>query len=78
MFDASKIPVGKMACRIAHYLQGKNKPIYKPYLPIYGDVCVIVNASNMRFTRKKAFQKVMKYHSGYVGHLKQIPYKRMI
>ena len=53
LFDASRIPYGKMCVRIAKYLCGKHSPLYKNNQNGISDVCVIVNASDMLFTGKK-------------------------
>ena len=53
LFDASRMPYGKMCVRIAKYLCGKHSPLYKNNQNGISDVCVIVNASDMLFTGKK-------------------------
>ena len=53
LFDASRIPYGKMCVRIAKYLCGKHSPLYKNNQNGISDVCVIVNACDMLFTGKK-------------------------
>lgn len=57
---------------------GKHKPIFEPTKAIYGDKVIIVNASNIKLTKKKAIQKEVIYHTGFIGHLKRIPYKWFI
>jgi len=37
-----------------------------------------VNAEDIRLTGKKALNKVVRYHTGYVGNLKTIPYKEYL
>lgn len=53
LFDASRISYGKMVGRIAQYLNGKHKPIYRYNEPGFSDKVVVVNASNMYLTGKK-------------------------
>ncbi len=68
-----------MLQHIVYYLQGKSNPFYRHDKVIEGrDVCVIINASKMKFTGKKIFHNKVKYHTGYVGHLRQVPYWRFI
>jgi len=78
LYDAERIPLGRMCMSIAQFIQGKHKPIYRHDRAGFGDVCVIVNADKIHLTGKKALQKSIKYHTGYVGNLKEIPYKTMI
>lgn len=65
-----------MCSKIAYFIQGKHKPIFKKSQVICGDNCIVVNASNIKMTGTKKFKKTLKYHTGYVGHLKEIPYRR--
>lgn len=67
--NAENQPLGRLASKIALLLQGKDTPAYEPRLS--GDVKVIVyNASKIKFTGKKFYQKVYRYHTGYLGHLR--------
>lgn len=67
-----------MCARIAYLLQGKHKPIYRKHQAIYGDHCIVVNSLNLKITGKKKLKKTVKYHSGFVGHLKEIPIRKFI
>jgi len=78
LFDAERIPLGRMCTSIAQFVQGKHKPIFRHDRAGFGDVCVVVNADKIKLTGRKAFYKSIKYHTGYIGHLKTIPYKRMM
>jgi large subunit ribosomal protein L13 len=78
LFDASRMPFGKMCQRIAQLVSGRHKPIYKSNSAGIGDKCIVINAENMFFTGKKIFQKNLTYHTGYVGHLRRIQYKKLI
>ena len=59
-------------------MQGKHKPTFRHNQTSTGDVCIVVNAENMRFTGKKIYNKHLTYHTGYIGHLRRIPYKKLI
>ena len=77
IIDAAGKVLGKVASNAAHYLRGKHKPAYSPHLDD-GDYVVIVNASKVRLTGKKASQKKYYHHTGYTGHLKEITYKDLL
>jgi large subunit ribosomal protein L13 len=71
LIDATGQTLGRLATRISRTLQGKDKPIYTPHT-LTGDFIVVVNASKVRVTGRKAIQKVYYRHSGYVGNLKTV------
>ena len=75
LFDAKDQVVGRMAGRIAHLLVGKHKPNYDPSHDA-GDYVVVLNSKHLHFTGKKWQQKLYRYHTGYVGGLKEIPAER--
>jgi large subunit ribosomal protein L13 len=77
LVDAQGVPLGRLATEVARVLRGKHKPIYTPHLDT-GDHVVVVNASGVALTGKKAEQKTYFRHSGYMGGEKHIPFKRMI
>ena len=76
MFDATNVPVGRLAARVARLLSGKHKPTYTPQVDD-GDSVVIVNARAVSLSGNKWRDKVYKYHTGYVGGLKSISAKVM-
>lgn len=75
--DASGKTLGRLASEVAKVLRGKNKPVYTPFIDT-GDYVIIVNAEKVVVTGKKAEQKTYVHHTGYVGGLKEISYKRMM
>jgi len=75
--DAEGKPLGRLATEVARLLRGKHKPMYTPHLDT-GDHVIVVNASRVALTGKKAEQKTYFRHSGYMGGEKQIPFARMI
>ena len=77
LVDATDKPLGRLATEVASIIRGKRKAIYTPHLDT-GDNVVIVNAEKVRLTGKKADQKTYFRHSGYMGHEKHIPFRRMI
>ena len=72
VFDANGKTLGRLATEIAVLLQGKHKPMYTRHI-LTGDYVVVVNASKVRVTGKKAQQKMYRRHSHYPGALKETP-----
>lgn len=75
--DAEGKTLGRLATEIATVLRGKNKVTFTPHVD-GGDFVIVVNAEKVVLTGKKLDQKMYRYHTGYVGGLKEIPYKEMM
>lgn len=75
--DATDLVLGRLASNVANVLRGKNKPTYTPSVDT-GDFVIIVNCDKVRLTGKKLEKKFHTYHTGYVGGLKQIQYKKLM
>lgn len=75
--DAEGLVLGRVASRIASVLRGKNKPTYTPNVDC-GDFVIVINADKIVLTGKKLEQKYYRYHTGYVGGLKEIQFKKMM
>ena len=75
--DADGMVLGRLATQVASILRGKNKPTYTPHVDT-GDYVIVINASKIRMTGKKLDQKIYYHHSGYVGGLKEIKYRKLI
>ncbi len=75
--DATDMVLGRLASNVANVLRGKNKPTYTPNVDT-GDFVIIVNCDKVRLTGKKLEKKFHTYHTGYVGGLKQIQYKKLM
>ena len=69
LVDAADKTLGRLASRIAGYLQGKHKPVYTPHLDT-GDYIVVVNAARLRVSGNKLESKLYHRHSGYPGGLR--------
>lgn len=67
--DATDLPIGRLATRIATLLRGKHKPSYEPHKD-EGDMVEVTNITKARFTGKKLEQKEYYSYSGYPGGLK--------
>lgn len=68
LVDAKDKVLGRLASQVAAILRGKNKVIFSPHQDT-GDEVIVVNASKVRVTGKKAAQKVYKRYSAYPGGL---------
>ncbi|MBO4473070.1 MAG: 50S ribosomal protein L13 [Clostridia bacterium] len=75
--DATDLVLGRLASNVAAVLRGKNKPIFTPNVDT-GDFVIVINADKVRLTGKKLEQKFYRYHTGYIGGLKEIQYKDMM
>ncbi len=72
--DATGMPLGRLASKVAVILRGKHKPTYTPNVDC-GDYVIIVNTDKVVLTGKKLEKKVKRHHTGYVGGLKEESYK---
>ncbi len=77
VIDAEGLVLGRLASQVAAILRGKTKPIYTSHVDT-GDHVIIINADKVVLTGKKLDQKIFYKHTGYVGGMKEIPYKRLM
>ncbi|KAJ0979654.1 hypothetical protein J5N97_015128 [Dioscorea zingiberensis] len=70
VFDAKGQVLGRLASQIAIVVQGKDKPTYTPNRDD-GDMCIILNAKDISVTGRKLTDKFYRWHTGYIGHLKE-------
>ena len=77
VLDAAGKPLGKTAAVAASLLRGKGKPIFVPHVDC-GDHVVIINADKAVLTGSKLTKKFYRYHTGWVGGLKEISYKELM
>lgn len=75
--DATDMVLGRLASQVAMVLRGKNKPTFTPNVDT-GDYVIIINADKVRLTGKKLEKKYYRYHTGYVGGLKEVQYKKLM
>ena len=75
--DAEGITLGRLATRVASVLRGKHKPTYTPNVDC-GDFVIVINTDKVVLTGKKLEDKFYRYHTGYIGGLKEIPYKKLM
>ena len=77
VIDAAGKTLGKVAVEAAVLLRGKHKVTYTPHVDC-GDNVIIVNASQIVLTGKKAEQKMYYHHTGYIGHMKSVKYSTLL
>jgi len=75
--DAEGKTLGRLSSEIAKILRGKHKPIYTPHVDC-GDYVIVINAEKVHLTGKKAEQKLYRWHTGYMGGLRERSYKDML
>ena len=68
--DAEGQTLGRLATQIADTLRGKRKPQYTPHVDT-GDFVIVVNAQKIHVTGQKLDKKMVRWHSGYPGGLKE-------
>lgn len=69
LVDASELPLGRLATKIADLLTGKSKPTYTPHID-GGDYVVVINAKDAVVTGKKETDKIYYRHTGFPGGVK--------
>ncbi len=75
--DADGLVLGRLASEVAKILRGKHKPIFTPHMDT-GDFVIVVNASKVMVTGRKAEQKAYFRHTGYMGHERFTPFATML
>ena len=75
--DAAGLTLGRLATKVASVLRGKHKPTFTPNVDT-GDFVIVINTDKVVLTGKKLEDKFYRYHSGYIGGLKEIPYKKLM
>ena len=73
LVDGTDQVLGRLAVRIATVLMGKHKPTYTPHVDT-GDHVIVVNAAKIRVSPEmKPRDRMITYHTGWIGGLKQTP-----
>jgi len=68
LFDATDVPLGRLAVKIANSLRGKDRPTYTPHVDT-GTYVIVVNAKKVLLTGSKGVTKTYESYSGYrSGH----------
>ncbi|MFA6119106.1 MAG: 50S ribosomal protein L13 [Parachlamydiales bacterium] len=77
LFDASGKTLGRFASEITKVLRGKHKPTYTPNVDT-GDGVIVINAEKIKVTGSKEARKVYRHYTGWIGGLRETPYRDMI
>ena len=77
VLDAAGQPLGRTAVKAATLLRGKHKPTYTPNVDC-GDFVIIINAKDAVLTGNKLTDKYYRHHSGWIGGLKEVQYKKLM
>ena len=75
--DAEGKTLGRLATKVAAVLRGKHKPTFTPNVDT-GDFVIVINTDKVVLTGKKLEDKYYRYHTGYIGGLKEVPYKKLM
>lgn len=77
LVDAQGKVLGRLATQVARILRGKHKPLYAPHLDV-GDHVIVVNAEKIHLTGRKLSDKLYRWHTGYIGNLREVNAGRML
>ena len=71
LIDATDLVLGRLCSEVAKILRGKNKPTFTPNVDT-GDFVIVINTDKVVLTGNKLEDKFYRYHTGYIGGLKEI------
>jgi large subunit ribosomal protein L13 len=74
LVDATGVPLGRLAARVARVLMGKHRTDWTPHVDC-GDFVVVVNCAKIRITGRKAETKEYQRFTGYPGGRRVTPYR---
>ncbi len=77
LVDAQDQVLGRLASRVATILRGKHKATFAPHVDV-GDHVVVINAEKVHRTGRKMADKVYRWHTGYIGGLREVSAERML
>lgn len=77
LINAQDKILGRLTPQIVKLVQGKHKTSYVPNMDI-GDYVVVINASKVVITGKKALAKEYTNYSGYPGGLRKINFANLL
>ncbi len=77
LVDATDVPLGRLASKVATLLRGKHRADYTPHVDT-GDFVVVINAKAVKLTGNKLNQKYYHRHSGYPGGLRSELYAHLM
>jgi large subunit ribosomal protein L13 len=77
LIDAEGRVLGRLATQVATLLRGKHKPTFSPHVDM-GDHVIVVNAAKVHLTGRKPKQKIYRWHTGYIGGLREVAAEKML
>jgi len=77
LVDAQGKVLGRLATQVAGILRGKHKVTFAHHLDV-GDHVVVTNAEKIHLTGRKLTDKTYRWHSGYLGGLREVSAERML
>ncbi len=77
LVDAEGRVLGRLATQVATILRGKHKTTFAPHMDV-GDHVVVINAEKVHLTGRKLTAKTYRWHSGYIGGLREVTADRML
>ena len=77
VIDAAGKPLGRVATQAAVLLRGKHKATFTPNVDC-GDHVIIINCAKAVLTGKKLENKYYRWHTGWIGHLKEVQYSKLM
>ena len=77
VIDATDVPLGRLASKVAHILRGKHRPEFTPHADT-GDFVIVTNASRIKLTGDKLNKKFHYSHSGSPGGFRAEQYSHLL
>ena len=77
ILEATDKPGGRGGGQAAVLIRGKHKPTFAPHVDC-GDNVIIINCDKAILTGKKLEQKKFYWHTGWIGGVKEVAYKKLI
>jgi large subunit ribosomal protein L13 len=77
LVDADGRVLGRLATEVATILRGKHKVEFAHHLDV-GDHVVVINAEKVHLTGRKLTDKLYRWHTGYIGGVREISAERML
>lgn len=77
VLDAEGKTLGSVAAEAATLLRGKHKPTFAPHADC-GDFVIVTNVEKLVLTGNKLEKKYYYHHTGYIGNMKKIQYKKLM
>jgi len=70
LFDATDVPLGRLAVKIANALRGKDQPTFTPHVNT-GKFVIVINAAKVLLTGRKETRKIYQDYTGYPSGRKE-------